>query len=506
MNKPPILAIQGAAHDHGARVALIDADGVSTTWHVLHGLVLHVARALDREAAAAGMGPGDLFAFVARPDRTTFVLLHALIACGRPFLPIHPRLTPPEVTALRDAVGVASWLDEKWIEVVVHMANAPPPPGGLYAPPAPPPIPDDERTLAVLASSGTTGTPKGVVLSRRAFSASARASHVNLPLAPTSRWIACMPFAHAGGLSILTRALAARSAVVLLPRFDAAEVARVAAASSATHLSVVPTMLRALLDAGGAALGPLDAILVGGASCPDSMLDEARRRGIPALATYGLTEACSQVTTQPLGDRSRAADGDSGIALPGTEVAILDQAGARLGANREGLIAVRGPTLAWGYRGGAARDPGAWLETGDFGVQRDDGRLVVLARRTDLIVTGGENAYPAEIESVLRGLVGVRDCAVVGVTDDRWGEVVGVVVELEPGRALEEVLSPSAHLLAPHRMPRCAVTASAPLPRTSKGEVDRAAVRARYAASLASARLSSSGIGVGRNDVPSTTT
>src|SRR5690606_38615986 len=128
----------------------------------------------------------------------------------------------------------------------------------------------------------------------------------------------------------------------------------------------------------------------------------------------------------------------------GTDIAILDALGRHLPADREGLIAVRGPTLATGYRHRPLFDREAWFATGDFGLRREDGRLVVLARRTDLIVTGGENAYPAEIEAVLRSLPGVRDCAVVGVPDDAWGEVVGAVVDAEAELDFEELLATAA--------------------------------------------------------------
>jgi len=518
MTLPFALSIHDAAAETPDGAALIDVEGVVTTWSALCLRSVALGRAIEREAARAELAAGELVAFVARPTSASFVLIHALIAGGRPFLPIHPRLVKSEIEALIAAIGPAHVLDEAWIDDAVAAActvvTSTPEAAAAAAAPCSEVgwkggiIADDERTLAVLASSGTTGAPKGVVLSRRAFAAAARASQNNLPLHQGSRWIACMPLAHAGGLSILTRALVARSSVLLMPRFDVGAVAKAVSTHGATHLSVVPTMLRALVDESGAAssLSRLEAVLVGGAACPDALLAEARRAGLPALATYGLTEACSQVTTQPLSDSDRVAEGDSGVALVGTDVAIFDEVGGRLAANREGLIAVRGPTLATGYRHQTPLGRDAWFHTGDWGLLRTDGRLVVLARRTDLIVTGGENAYPAEIEAVLRSLPGVRDCAVVGVADERWGEVVGAVIVSEPDADLEALLAAASTRLAPHKIPRCAVAAEEALARTSKGEIDRASTRARYGASLVKARRISSGIAVGRKDVPFTTT
>jgi O-succinylbenzoic acid--CoA ligase len=494
------LALDAAARDAGEDVALIDEIGRATTWGTLRDASARLGAAVEREVTRAGLGPRDLVCFVAHPSARTFALVHALIASGRAFLPLHPRLTTGEIGGLLDAIGPAFRLVDDWVEAAVDEAGRGPVPSLE-------PIPDDERTLAILASSGTTGRPKGVVLSRRAFAASAAASHVNLPLRRGDRWIACMPLAHAGGLSIITRSLVARSGVVLLPRFDVAALAPAVATHASTHLSVVPTMLRALVERGHRdLLDRLEAVLVGGAACPDDLLAEARDARIPAIATYGLTEACSQVTTQPLSDRRRPPDGDSGVPLPGVDLSIRGEQGEALGHEREGLIAIRGPSLFSGYRGAAPHAPEGWLPTGDFGLLREDGRLVVLARRTDLIVTGGENAYPAEIEASLRHLPGVRDCAVIGVPDNRWGAVVGVVLEASASADVEVLLGPALAQLAPHKRPRRAIVAAEPLPRTSKGEVDRAAVRARYGASLASASLIASGIGVGRNDVPSTTT
>jgi O-succinylbenzoic acid--CoA ligase len=488
----PALDLAARAAPDPAGDALVEADGATLTWSALAARAAAARRRIDAEAAARGLGPSDPVAFVAHARPETFVVVHALVAAGRPLLPIHPRLDHAAAAALAAALGAGVVLDAAALDAGVragrgardHAAfgdvSSEAARSGSPSCAAPP---DDERPLAILATSGTSAAPKGVILPRRAFAGAAAASAANLPLGRRHRWLACMPLAHAGGLSILTRTLAAGAGVVLLPRFDPGAVLEAIVTQRATHLSAVPTMLRALLDhPARRALTALDALLVGGAACPSAWLAEARDEGIAALATYGLTEACSQVTTQPLTDARRAPDGDSGLPIAGTDVVVVGADGAPVLPGREGAIAVRGPGLMTGYVGRPPLPRGALHATGDVGALRPDGRLVVLARRTDLIVTGGENVSPAAVEVALTAVPGVVEAAVFGVPDPRWGERVAAVVVLAPGADLGRCLEAASARLPPHARPRLAVEADASLPRTTKGEVDRAAARARWAA------------------------
>lgn len=452
------LDLGAATRDHRGEVATIDADGRSSTWLELQENARRWASRLGTLAQREGLGPTDVIGFVAHATPATFALVHALIATGRPFVPLHPRLTPGELERVSKCLGPLLRVEPAALDEVA-------PPVPALSPPA-----DDERAVAILASSGTSGVPKGVVLSRAAFASAARASAAFTPFGAPDRWLLCMPLAHVGGLSILTRALVARASVMLLPRFDTEHVLDGVREHGVTHLSVVPTMLRDLLAHPRAStLRGLRVLLVGGAACPDELLREARALGCPAIATYGLTEACSQVTTQPLSDRDRAPDGDCGLPLPGTDVKIVD-----------GEILFRGPTQMSGYRGQPVVAEGAWLHTGDMGELRADGRLVVHARRTDLIVTGGENVYPAEVELALRAVEGVLEAVVVGVDDARWGQTVLAIVVLEEGMTEERVLGRASLELAPHKRPRRVLAVDGPIPRTSKGEVDRMAARTRW--------------------------
>lgn len=431
----------------------------------------------DRVARASaaltlrGARPHARVAIVAPNSADLAVTALALIAIGATIVPIHPRLTPAEAARLIDRAAPDLTLREGDLaRITAHEAR------GAALPSAPI---DPEDPLAIIFTSGTSGAPKGAVLSRRAFLASARASAQNLGVQRDDRWLLCMPLCHVGGLSVLTRSLIAERAVVLVPRFDAGEVIDAVARHRATQISVVPTMLRALLDADRSnALARLRAVLVGGAAASMTLMNEAIDRGVRAITTYGLTEACSQVTTQPLSDPQLIRAG-SGLPLPGTTVRIRD----------DGHILVRGPTLMTGYDRGPGRAPDpsvdgeGFFDTGDLGSFDDQGHLHVLARRTDLIVTGGENVYPVEVEQVIEAFPGVRRALVIGVPDDRWGARVCAVIEADRAIDRAAIARYFAEQLAPHKRPRALACVDA-LPSSPAGKLVRAGAAERFAGAL----------------------
>ncbi len=303
---------------------------------------------------------------------------------------------------------------------------------------------DPAREAAIVFTSGTTGRPKGAVLTRGNELASAGASAQVLPLATGDRWLASLPFFHVGGMGIIQRCVLAGACVVLPESFAAEDLERAIVAGAVTHLSVVDATLRRILEArGGRALpAHVRAAVVGGGPVSAALLDACPQ----ALATYGLTETCSMVTlVRP--DSSAAQRRTAGPPLPGI--------GLRIAA--DGVIEVRGPVVMRGY----LDDPAAtqsvlgegWLRTGDLGEIDADGSLRVLSRRDDLIISGGENVYPAEVEHALREHPDVADAVVVGIPDSRWGEVPLAFVELrasgEPD--LDAFLAPR---LARYKRPR----------------------------------------------------
>ena len=434
-------------------------------------------RAVSAALAARGIHAGSRVAILAQNRVETVVALHALLALGAAIVPIHPRLTPAEVQLIVDDAAPALTLREGDLDALTNQSPRAEAPSPITIDPGAP--------LAIVYTSGTTGRPKGAILSRRAFLASAAASAENLGWIPEDRWLLCLPICHVGGLSILTRCLAAQRAVILLPRFDPDAVLAAIVARSATLLSVVPTMLTALLSRDHHnVLARLRAVLCGGAATPWSLLEECGRRGVPALTTYGLTEACSQAASQ--------APRSPYVPEPGSGRAL---AGVELRVDGSGRIHLRGPTLMSGYFRGEGREADTsmftdgWFDTGDLGELDGAGRLHVHARRTDLIVTGGENVYPLEIEQCLEAQPGVRRALVFGVHDPRWGQIVAAAIEPEIEIEIETAIDEAAlaaaltSRLAPHKRPRLLGIVSA-LAVTGSGKLVRADAASRYAAAL----------------------
>lgn len=463
------------APEAASRPALI-ADGATLTFADLAQRASLMRAALARE----GVTQGSRVALVARNAPDTAVAIHALIDLGATIVPIHPRLTDAEAGALLSDAAPTLVLRERDLASLTAPSPSP----------APASVPDS-LPLAMVYTSGTTGRAKGAVLPRRAFLAGAAASAENLGWIDADRWLCVMPLCHVGGLSILTRCLIARRAVILLPRFDPDAVLTSIDRDRATLLSVVPTMLATLLERDTTnTLARLRAILLGGAAAPRALLEACARRGIQALTTYGLTEACSQVTVQRLADPPSARRG-SGQPLDGVAIRIARDDGSAAGPHEVGRIHVRGPTLMDGYFRGPdqpldrALTTTGWFDTGDLGELDDRGALHVHTRRTDLIVTGGENVYPVEIEQHLEAIPGVRRALVFGLPDDRWGQIVAAVIEADSTTDLRAIADHASSTLAPHKRPRLfAVVESLPL--TTSGKVERAHAAARYGPSLRS--------------------
>jgi len=341
--------------------------------------------------------------------------------------------------------------------------------------------PDDD--ILICFTSGTSGTPRGVLLTHGNLYASARASATNLGVLERDLWLACLPLHHVGGLSILTRSAFYGTAALLHDGFDADAVSEAVDRGGVTLLSLVPLMLERLLRARGGRPCPatLRAVLVGGGPCPVALLEEAAALSLRALPTYGLTEATSQVATLPPGEWP-AGLAASGRALPGIDLEIRDADGRPVGPEREGEIHLRGPVVMSGYlddrRAGRDSLRDGWLETGDVGAWDRDGRLVVLDRRTDRIVAGGESISPAEVEGVLAGHPSVAEACVVGLPSGAWGHEVAAAVVLRAGAVLtlDELRSFAASRLSGIKLPR-RLRVVPSLPRSPSGKLLRRVVR-----------------------------
>jgi O-succinylbenzoic acid--CoA ligase len=427
------LSITAAARDAADAVAL-HVGRERYTFAQLADLVRTRLAALGPE-----LKPGRPVPLVGRNTLERLVALYTLLEARVPVLLLHPKLTDAEraaeIAATERAAGT---------------------------------LPDD--AAVILYTSGTTGQARGAVLTRSALIASAQASAANLGWEPEDCWLLAMPLARVGGLSIVTRCLAARRAVALAPAFDATQLPDWLLRYRVSLLSLVPTMLAQLLDVHPHWRPPehLRVALIGGAEAPPKLLERAAQRGLPIVITYGCTETCSQVVVTPYARRFEAAACGAGRVLPGTELRIDD-----------GRILVRGPMRMTGYLGEPSLAPGDWFDTGDLGEFDADGFLHLRARRADLIVSGGENVYPAEVERVLEACPGVRAAAVFGVADETWGQVVAAALVPGPQPPADDVLIDHlAARLAPYKRPR-RIGLVPSLPMTAGGKLDRAALAAQ---------------------------
>ncbi|PSP26830.1 2-succinylbenzoate-CoA ligase [Halobacteriales archaeon QH_2_65_14] len=342
---------------------------------------------------------------------------------------------------------------------------------------------DADETALILFTSGTTGDSKGVRLTLGNLTASATASAFRLGVTPGDRWLCCLPVYHVGGLAPAVRSVLYGTTLVVQRSFDAEETAGVLD-EGVTGVSLVPTQLKRLLDAGWTPSSALETVLLGGGPATDSLLNRAAEAGVPVYPTYGLTETASQVATaRP--EQAREHPGTAGQPLVCTGVTIVDtDEGEPVEAGQTGEIVVDGPTVTRGYLDETRTDEafGQWgFHTGDVGYLDDDRRLWVLGRRDDMILTGGELVAPEAVRETLVSHPAVEDAAVVGMADDEWGERVAALLvrEEKPNERLSpEVMRQYCRgRLADYELPKT-IAFDDELPRTASGTVDREATRA----------------------------
>jgi O-succinylbenzoic acid--CoA ligase len=443
---------------------------------------------MARRLVPLGAGPGSTVALVAHPNPLSVQAVWAVPRAGAVLAPLNPRLGAASLERALDVIGPDlilstrldvgdTALDADW---VTALDDLPRPPGGEGAeddrgpsgladsasePGATPePVP---RPFALLWTSGTSGDASVVSILSSALEASARASAASLGLTEADRWYASLSLGHIGGLALVHRAAHVGCRLLVRGRFSPEVLGELIDRDRLTHASVVPTMLRRLLDVRGGDSVPstLRCLLVGGAAAGGTLVPEALQLGYPLALTYGLTEACSQVATAPP-ELVLEKPGTVGPPMDGLEVRILE----------DGEVCVRGETVSPG-----AADGEGWLATGDLGWLDGDGHLWISGRMNDRIVTGGTNVDPRSVETVLEGLPGVSSAAVAGVPHDVWGETVVALIVTDPGVEADPkmLIAQARDLLSASELPRHVEFAET-LPVNVNGKIDREAVRAVF--------------------------
>ena len=494
MTVAPLFAEAARTHAHVRPDDIAVLDGaLRWSWAELDRRASDVASRLE----AAGLAPGDRVGLVAESSAGVVAALHAMVRAGLVAVVIGPRLTRPEVAAIEAAAGLRAIAapngDATSIEVPRRAARPPEPPSGVPA--------------VIVPTSGTTGRPKLVRLGAAQLDASAAGWSAVLP--PATGWLLSLNIAHVSGIGIVVRAARAGVPVVVpvVPETSDADPieAGIRAARSAgirvSHASLVAPQLVRLLDRGDAATprGDLRAIILGGGPIPESLVARALASGWPIVPSYGLSETASGVVAVPLGD-AQARPWSAGRAMPGVEIRIENP--AQPGGGGPGEILVRGPMVFDGYENdaeasAAALDAQGWLHTGDLGTLDPQGWLRVVARRDEIIISGGENVAPAEIEAALASHQDVADAGVFGVADAKWGAVPVAVVAFRPGRsvAAEALLAFARQRLASFKVPARIVVVDA-VPRSEVGKLLRRSLPALVVGSVPTPGLRPSAAGL----------
>ncbi len=473
------------AQTHPNHPALIAPDG-EWTFTALDAW----ATALAAQCTVRGVDRGAVVALLLRNSPAFVALIHAGPRAGATLLPLNTRLTDAELAwQIADARPALLLCDAAHAEKARQAAGGVPvvDVAELLAGPqvaATVPVPVNlDAPYTLLYTSGTTGRPKGAVLTAGNHWWSATGSALNLGLHADDRWLAPLPLFHVGGLAIVLRGAIYGMTVVLPESTDATALNRAIDQHNVTIVSVVATLLQRMLDerAGRPFPASFRCALLGGGPAPRPLLERCAALGVPVVQTYGMTETASQVVTLAPADALRKL-GSAGLPLLPNAVQVVAEDGAQAQAGQVGEIVVRGPSVFAGYHGApeatgrAVRD--GWLFTGDLGYLDAEGFLYVVDRRTDLIISGGENIYPAELEAALLAHPAVAEAGVFGAADATWGQVPVAAVVLRPGTTAgeDELLAHCRGLLARYKVPR-RVEFRAALPRTASGKIQRHLLR-----------------------------
>lgn len=493
---PPALAFPAEARllaQVPAFHALQRPQAPALAWGDLRLSHAALAGRIDRAAAqlwhGLGVRRGDRVAWLGfnHPDQIT--LLFALARLGAMLVPLNFRLAGPEWQAVLDDCTPRCLLhDEAWADAARELAAR----RGIAAhgvqvlddaapAAAPPPEAAPESAVLLVYTSGTTGQPKGAVHTQANLLANMRIAAGVQRVTPADIVLTVLPLFHVGGLCIQTLpALLAGASVILHSRFDAGAALDCITRQRPTLTVQVPATLKALATHpqwAAADLSSLRAVWAGSSLLPAALLEVFHARGVPVCNVYGATETGPFSIALPP-EQALTHVGSCGWPAPGVQArlrAVRRSAGVEAGEG-VGEVLLRAPNVVaryWPDR--PALDSDGWFHTGDLATQAADGSYTIVGRARDMIISGGENIYPAEVENALAAHAAVAECAVIGLPDARWGEVVAAAVVLRPGAQVsdEALLAHLAARIARYKQPRCLVRLNE-LPRTALGKVQKA--------------------------------
>lgn len=457
------------------RTAIETPTGESITFSGLR----QKSRGMAHSLIESGVKQGDHVALLSNNHPLFPVFIHAISYIGAVVVLLNTRLTPSELSyQLKDAdvrhlyfgAGYEDIAEKSKGQLEIELCSLHEVPfknEDVYS------LRNDltfDDVYTMMYTSGTTGKPKAVMHTYGNHWYSAVASSLNLGVLGGDKWLICLPLFHVGGFSILMKSVIYGMPAFLLEKFNESDVHEAIMEKGVTQVSVVSVMLQRLLERLSDESYPeaFRCMLLGGGPVPESLLQKASSKNIPVFQTYGMTETSSQIAT--LSPESAFEKlGSAGKALSLAELSIDSPKRGDIGE-----IIVRGPMVSKGYYNLPHRDS-AYLQTGDLGYEDEDGFLYVVDRLKDIIITGGENVYPAEIESVLNALPCVREAGVTGVSDEQWGEVpVAFLVPEDDEVRLndQEITNFCAGQLAKYKIP-AAIHWIECLPRNASNKVLR---------------------------------
>ncbi|WP_405560534.1 AMP-binding protein [Streptomyces canus] len=454
--------------------------------------LLSRVRTAARQLQDHGIGPGDVVALQLTNRVEFVVLLFAAWRLGATVTPVNPSMTDVEVVRQLQDSGARLLVVEDGTAVMAHdvavLAV-----GELYegtTEPDQPPLLDPATLALLIYTSGTTGVPKGVMLDHANIDAMVEMGRRALEVGPADRCLLILPLFHVNGIvvSVLLPLLVGAS-VVIAGRFDPRTFFALVEQERPTFFSAVPTiysMLAALPDDVRPDTSSLRFGVCGAAPASAELLTRFEARyGFPLVEGYGLSEGTCGSTINPVAGPRRA--GTVGLPFPGQEIRIVDTDGTEMAPGTDGGVVVRGPNVMRGYLGRPDETArvivDGWLHTGDVGHLDAEGYLTLVGRSKDMIIRGGENIYPKEIEDVLASDPAVLEAAVIGVPDEKWGEVVVAYVQPRPGSTVDPSVLKAlcARSLTGYKRPTAFFVVEA-LAKNAVGKIDKASLRAGHAA------------------------